>query len=125
MTAADINEPPGTSPPKKGKRLLLRVSVWGTLLAVLVIAGVGQFKVRGRQCLNACINNLRQIDGAKEQCALEHKLSPGTTVTAAQIGEYLKGGVIPPCPGDGKYNLGRIGEPPTCDFLGDSHKLTL
>src|SRR5688572_22897484 len=112
-------------PPKKGKRILLRGCLWGGLLAVLLVAAPGQIKPRRTECKNACVNNLRQIDGAKEQYALEHKISPGTVLTAAQIGEYLKGGVIPPCPGEGKYSIGAIGEPPGCNFPGNAHKLTL
>ena len=111
-------------PPKKGKSILARVCLWGGLLAVLLVAAAGQIKPRRTECKNACINNLRQIDGAKEQYALEHKISPGTVVTAAQVGEYIKGGVVPPCPGEGNYSIGAIGEPPTCNFLENAHKLT-
>jgi hypothetical protein len=112
-------------PPKKGMRILLSVCLWGALLAVLLVAVPGQMKPRRTECKNACINNLRQIDGAKEQYALEHKISPGTIVTAAQVADYLKGNVVPPCPGEGKYSIGAIGEPPTCNFPENTHKLTL
>ena|SRR5688572_18292209 len=111
-------------PPKKGKRILVRVCLWGGLLAVLLVAAAGQLKPGRTECKNACINNLRQIDGAKEQYALEHKISAGTIVTAAEVAEYLKGGVVPPCPGEGKYSIGAIGEPPACNFAGSAHKLT-
>jgi hypothetical protein len=123
--AAPVENMNQAVPPKKGKRILARVCLWGGLLAVLLVAAAGQLKPGRTECKNACINNLRQIDGAKEQYALEHKISPGTVVTAAQVGEYLKGGVVPPCPAEGKYSIGAIGEPPTCNFLGNAHKLAL
>ena len=100
------------------------VTVMFACVAVLLVAAAGQIKPRRTECKNACINNLRQIDGAKEQYALQHKIAPGTIVTAAQVGEYLKGGVVPPCPGEGNYSIGAIGEPPTCNFLENAHKLT-
>ncbi|MBA4149123.1 MAG: hypothetical protein H0X66_13500 [Verrucomicrobia bacterium] len=39
---------------------------------------------------NAIINNLRQIDGAKEQLAIETKLAPGHVITEADLAPYLK-----------------------------------
>jgi hypothetical protein len=42
--------------------------------------------------MNACVNNLRQIDGAIQQWALEHERGPADAVTAADITPYLKRG---------------------------------
>jgi hypothetical protein len=71
-------------------------------------------RANARPCLNACINNLRQIDGAKEQFALESKLAPGDPVTSAQISGYFKSGIVPTCPGDGIITIGPIDTLPTC-----------
>jgi hypothetical protein len=39
----------------------------------------------------ACINNLRQIDGAKDQYALEYgPVPPGTVLTTSEIAIYIK-----------------------------------
>ena len=38
---------------------------------------------------NECINNLRQIDGAMQQCALENNMTATNVVTAEQIRPYL------------------------------------
>jgi outer membrane lipoprotein-sorting protein len=70
---------------------------------------------------NACINNLRQIDAAKNQFALENKKTNGDPVTEADIKPYIKldaDGNLPKCPAGGKYTLGKVGETPTCSIEG-------
>jgi hypothetical protein len=69
---------------------------------------------------NACINNLRQIDGAKQQWALESgKTNGDIIVTENDIRPYLGRGAegrIPQCPSGGKYTIGKLKEPPTCSL---------
>jgi hypothetical protein len=70
---------------------------------------------------SACITNLRQIDAAKNQFALEKGKKNGDPVTEADIKPYLKldaNGNIPKCPGGGKYTIGKVGELPTCSIAG-------
>jgi outer membrane lipoprotein-sorting protein len=70
---------------------------------------------------NACINNLRQIDGAKNEFALEKGKKNGDPVTEADIKPYLKldaNGNLPKCPAGGKYTIGKVGELPTCSIPG-------
>jgi hypothetical protein len=70
---------------------------------------------------NACISNLRQIDAAKNQFALENKKTNGDTVTEADLKPYIKldaSGNFPKCPAGGKYTIGKIGENPTCSIDG-------
>ena len=70
---------------------------------------------------NACINNLRQIDAAKNEWALEKGKKNGTAVTEADIKPYIKldaNGNLPKCPAGGKYTIGRVGEAPTCSVPG-------
>ena len=68
--------------------------------------------------VNACINNLRILDGAKEQWALENKKVSGTFVNAVEIQPYLKGNVIPACPAGGIYALNPVGAAPVCSIPG-------
>ncbi len=66
---------------------------------------------------NACINNLRQIESAKEQWALENGKTNGTIVTENDIKPYIKldsNGNLPKCPAGGTYIIGRVGENPKC-----------
>jgi hypothetical protein len=110
-------EPP--PPPKKKKRWPFYL-----LLSIILILGAAVIipnyvKARVTVCKNACINNLRQLDGAKEQFALEKKLPAGHIITAQQeilVYQYVKGGQ-PKCPGGGGYKLNPIGAAPTCDSL--------
>ncbi len=66
------------------------------------------------QQLNACINNLRMIDGAIQQWALENKKTAQSIATERDIVPYLKDGVLPKCPSGGTYTIGAVGAAPTC-----------
>jgi hypothetical protein len=67
---------------------------------------------------NACINNLRQIDGAKNEFALEKGKKNGDVVTEADITPYMVGGKMPVCPSGGTYTIGKVGDKPTCSTAG-------
>ena len=67
---------------------------------------------------NACINNLRQIDAAKQQWALVNNKNDEAVPTTADLLPYLKGGVLPVCPGGGSYTINAVGLPPTCSVPG-------
>jgi len=64
-----------------------------------------------------CINNLRQIEGAKEQWALQNGKPPGSVPTTADILPFLNG-KLPGCPNGGTYTLNAIGKPATCSVAG-------
>ena len=70
---------------------------------------------------NACINNLRQLDAAKNQWALEKGKTTGAAATEADIKPYIKldaAGNLPKCPAGGKYTIGKVGENPVCSIPG-------
>jgi hypothetical protein len=102
-----------------------RSPVWTT--TILSVIGLGTFilivppllvcgrRVRPIAERNACINNLRQIDGAKEQWACEHKKEPGDLIVISEVDEYVKGG-HPRCPADGTYRYGKLGDAPLCSI---------
>ena len=69
-----------------------------------------------------CINNLRMIDAAKEQCALERGLKEGATVNQLWISKYLLRGAMPACPAGGTYTLNPIGKNPACSTPGHELK---
>jgi hypothetical protein len=92
--------------------------IWFLCLLALLI---GSVKITATTTpLSACLNNLRMIDGAKEQVALEKKLAEGTTVDPSEVIPYIKGRMLPQCSGGGTYSLGRIGEDSTCSISGHS-----
>ena len=94
--------------------IMIVVAIIGLLAAIAIPNFV---KARGTAQKNACINNLRQIDGAKEQWALENKASAGTDTSSktAEIETYIKGGA-PKCPGGGSYTYGNVDSNPICNI---------
>jgi chromosome segregation ATPase len=67
---------------------------------------------------NACINNLRQIDAAKQQWALENNKTAAAVPTVQDLLPYFKNGIFPVCPSGGTYTIGAVGEAPTCSVPG-------
>jgi hypothetical protein len=67
---------------------------------------------------NACINNLRQIDGAKQQWALEKNAPLDAVPTVKDLLPYLKDGVFPVCPDGGKYVIHSVSDLPACSVAG-------
>jgi hypothetical protein len=84
------------------------------VVAISIPNRVGSFQSKS----NACINNLRQIDAAANQFALEHHLTNGSPINFPDdLTPYIKlnsAGKIPGCPAGGIYHLGKVGENPTC-----------
>jgi hypothetical protein len=66
----------------------------------------------------ACMTNLRQIDAAKNEWALETGKAAGVVPTEQDLLPYLTGGVFPVCPSGGVYSIGAIGTPPSCSIHG-------
>jgi ABC-type transporter Mla subunit MlaD len=66
----------------------------------------------------ACMNNLREIDAAKNEWALENGKGPGSVPAAQDLLPFLTGGIFPVCPSDGTYTIGAIGIPPSCSVHG-------
>lgn len=96
--------------------IMIVVAIIGLLAAIAIPNFV---KARTTAQKNACINNLRQIDGAKEQWALEKKKSAGSASVDTEIEEYIKGGA-PKCPSGGGYTYGAVDTAPTCSITGHS-----
>jgi hypothetical protein len=72
---------------------------------------------RTQNQINNCVNNLRQIDGAIQQWALENRKVPASRVTMADIEPYLKNKPLT-CPANGFYTLNNVATPPTCSVPG-------
>ncbi len=65
---------------------------------------------------NACIVNLKMIDAAREQWALENKQRTGAQPDFNAVNSYLRNSQAPICPANGTYSYNTIGEPPTCSM---------
>jgi uncharacterized protein (DUF3084 family) len=75
---------------------------------------------QNQAAVGACINNLRLIDGAKNQWALEHQKGPDAVPLPQEIAPYLPNGQIPQCPAGGRYTLNAVNQAPTCSIAGHS-----
>jgi prepilin-type N-terminal cleavage/methylation domain-containing protein len=102
--------------------IMIVVAIIGLLAAIAIPNFV---KARATSQANACINNLRQIDAAVNQFALENHKTTGSSVTmSTDLTPYIKmnsAGSIPSCPAGGSYTVNSVGGIPqvTCD-VGNS-----
>jgi prepilin-type N-terminal cleavage/methylation domain-containing protein len=97
--------------------IMIVVAIIGLLAAIAIPNFV---KARATSQANACINNLRQIDAAANQFALEQKLTTGATINfPTDLTPYIKlnsASSIPPCPAGGTYADASVGAQPTCSL---------
>jgi hypothetical protein len=95
----------------------LVTAIVGLFIGLIVIVVIPNFIGDNRiSPANACINNLRQIDGAKNEWALEHNAKTNDIVTINQLTNYLYHGIMLKCPSGGIYTIGKVGENPTCSL---------
>jgi len=85
--------------------IMIVVAIIGLLAAIAIPNFV---KARNTAQANACINNMRQIDSAIQQWALEKgkKDSDPLVGNEQAIADYIKGTKMPKCPSGGDYTLG-------------------
>ena len=106
--------------------IMIVVAIIGLLAAIAIPNFV---KARATSQANACINNLRQIDAAANQFALETGQKTGASITyPANLTPYIKlnsAGSIPPCPANGSYTCATVGSSPACSLstLAPAHVL--
>ena len=91
-----------------------------SLVGLLALVIPNFIRARTTSARNACVNNLRQLDGAKEQWRLENHKTTNDVPAWEDILPYLKD--RPACPQGGTYVLGRAGDLPRCSF-GSTHMM--
>ena len=99
---------------------------WEIVIVILVIAFFAAIAIPSRpdrrgSPKNTCINNLRQIDGGKQQWALKNGKQTNDIPTHAEVAAFLKNNIFPTCPQNGTYTIGRVDQEPLCSIPG--HKL--
>src|ERR1700726_1110981 len=85
--------------------IMIVVAIIG-LLAAIAIPNFVHARTTSQQ--NACINNLRQIDGAKQEWALENRVPPTSKPGIAELQPYLgrgSNGSLPTCPLDSQQQF--------------------
>ncbi|MSU57821.1 MAG: type II secretion system protein [Pedosphaera sp.] len=103
--------------------IMIVVAIIGLLAAIAIPNFV---RARTTSQMNACINNLRQVDGAIQQWALETKQLSTAVVVEANVTPYLKSSVV--CPSGGtvfsdSYTLVDVATKPTCQKVSGTHVL--
>ncbi len=93
--------------------ILIVVAIIGMLAAIAIPNYV---RARADSQQSACVNNLRQIDGAINEWALETGQSNGASVASiATVSAYIKlnsNGSVPGCPANGTYTTSSVGATP-------------
>jgi prepilin-type N-terminal cleavage/methylation domain-containing protein len=82
------------------------------LLAAMSIPNLIRSRTTAQR--HACINNLRQLDSAKQQWALEYRRANTATPSPDEVRIYFKNNQYPSCPASGIYVLGAVNTDPAC-----------
>ncbi|MGA0370122.1 MAG: competence type IV pilus major pilin ComGC [Kiritimatiellia bacterium] len=103
---------------------MVEIMIFVIIIGLLAAIALPSFqRARNEAREKSCINNLRLIEGAKDQYAIENNLATGAAVTDTEIDAYIKGGA-PTCPAAGTYTYGVVDTAPTCSAnAADTHEV--
>jgi Tfp pilus assembly protein PilE len=97
------------------------------IIGILMAIAVPNFiSARTNSRKSACVANLRQIEGAKEQWAMVAKKGATDTPTSDDLLGTPTTGFIkswPSCPVGGTYTIGNMSTRPTCSQTAEGHVL--
>ncbi len=103
--------------------IMIVVAIIG-LLAAIAVPNFVQARTSARR--NTCVNNLRLIQAAKDQYAIENNQADTMTPTSADVSAYFKAqqlsGGLPKEPQSGTYTVAAVNAAPTCS-VGGSHTI--
>jgi prepilin-type N-terminal cleavage/methylation domain-containing protein len=103
---------------RKSAFTLVEIMIVVAIIGLLAAIAIPNFiKAREASQKNACIANLKQIDGAKQTWALENrKVSSDTPVVTDLYGATVYIRDQPTCPANGAYTIGTVAVKPLCSL---------
>ena len=106
----------------------LTIRILGGIFIFSLVAFIipNYIRARSETASAACINNLRQIDGGKQEWAVENHKSKNEVPNWDDVRPYVgrgANGSILVCPEGGTYILGRVDESPRCSIGGPQYTL--
>jgi hypothetical protein len=105
---------------RKKKTSIVACVLFVVASAIVVIPNL--IRVRNYPFAGHCINNLQEINLAKERWALEHDKTPNDIPSWEDIRSCFMEPWTNTCPEGGAYTLGRMDQLPKCS-IGKFHSL--